>query len=127
MHAEAAAAAESMTAASEAASQAALKPVKTYSLPFIWAWGAPVFNATAAALISLQAGTGMPWFPFIICCGFGVRMVLAPMMIRQMILINKMSYASPSFRLAAKLIKHSKMPLYKRIWHGARALLDFSK
>ena len=82
IHAEAAAVAESMTAATEVASQAALKPIKTYSLPFIWAWGAPVFNATAATLISLQAGTGMPWFPFIVCCGLGVRMVLAPMMIK---------------------------------------------
>ena len=53
IHAEAAAVAESITAATEVASQAALKPIKTYSLPFIWAWGAPVFNATAATLISL--------------------------------------------------------------------------
>ena len=86
-----------------------------------------MFNATAAALISLQAGTGMPWFPFIVCCGFGVRSFLAPMMIRQMILINKMSHASSSIRLATKLMKSSKMPIHKRAWYGTKAILDFSK
>ena len=96
-------------------------------MPFIWAYGAPIFNATAAMLISLQAGTGVPWLPFIVGCGFGVRLILAPMMVKQMILINKMSQASPTIRLAAKLVKHSKMPLYKRVWYGARAILDLSK
>ena len=127
-HAEEAALAEQVTAAAELTQgAAAAKQPKTYSLPFIWAWGAPVFNATAATLIAMQAGTGIPWFPFIVMCGFGVRLVLAPMMIRQMTLINKMSHASPSIRLAAKLMKHSKLPLYKRVWHGVRAMLDFSK
>ena len=79
-HAQAAAAAEAMTAAVEQAN--APSPAKVYALPWIWAWGAPVFNATAAALISLQAGTSIPWFPFIMMLGFGVRAVLAPMMIR---------------------------------------------
>lgn len=40
--------AEAMTAV--AANQPA---PKVYSLPFIWAWGAPVFTATASTLISL--------------------------------------------------------------------------
>ncbi len=98
-----------------------------YSLPFIWAYFAPVFNVTASCLMALQAGTGIPWFPFFVMCGFGVRACLAPMMISQMVLINKMSHASASFRLAAKLVKHSKMPLYSRIWHGGRAMLDYAK
>lgn len=97
------------------------------ALPFIWAYFAPIFNVTAAALISLQAGTGIPWFPFFVACGFGVRAMLAPIMISQMVLINKMSHASPSFRLAAKLVKHSKMPIFKRIYHGGRAMFDYAK
>ena len=48
-------------------------------------------------------------------------------MIRQMILINKMSHASPSIRLAAKLVKHADMPLYKRIWYGARTIFSYAK
>lgn len=60
-------------------------------------------------------------------CGFGIRFALAPLMIRQMILINKMSHASPNIRLAAKLFKHSKLPLHKRIWHAGRAIVDYSR
>jgi hypothetical protein len=48
-------------------------------------------------------------------------------MFRQMTLINKMSQASPNIRLAAKLLKHSKMPLYKRVFHFSRAVIDYSK
>jgi membrane protein insertase Oxa1/YidC/SpoIIIJ len=113
-----------MTSATEAMQT---KAPKTYTLPFIWAWGAPVFNATAAALISIQASTGIPWMSFIILCGAGCRLMLAPLMIRQMILINKMAYASPSFRLVAKLVKHSELPFYKRYWNGFKAALDYSR
>jgi hypothetical protein len=42
--------AEALTAASENATS---RPPRVYSLPFVWAWGAPVFNATAKALIAL--------------------------------------------------------------------------
>ena len=44
-----------------------------------------------------------------------------------MSVINKMSQASPNIRLAAKLFKHSKLPLYKRLWHTFRAIIDYSK
>jgi hypothetical protein len=77
--AEAAAATEAIAAAAE---QYAYKPPKTYTLPFIWAWGQPVFAATASALIALQCNTGIPWLPFIAMCGFGVRLMLAPLMFR---------------------------------------------
>lgn len=58
------------------------KPPKIYSLPFIWAYFAPVFTVTAAYLMKLQAFTAVPWLPFFIMCGFGVRLILAPLMIR---------------------------------------------
>lgn len=44
-----------------------------------------------------------------------------------MVNINKISQASPNIRMAAKLFKHSKLPLHKRIWHTIRASYDFSK
>jgi hypothetical protein len=65
--------------------------------------------------------------PFIILCGFGVRLMLAPMMLSQMVLINKISQASPNIRMAAKLFKHSKLPFFPRVWHTFKAMLDFSK
>jgi len=52
---------------------------------------------------------------------------MAPMLIRQMTLINKISYASPNIRLTWKLMNHSKLPIYKRAWYGARAVLDLTK
>lgn len=54
-------------------------------------------------------------------------MALAPLMIRQMVLINKMSHASPSIRLAAKLFKHSKLPIPSRVWNSVRAMVDFAQ
>ena len=44
-----------------------------------------------------------------------------------MVLINKMSHASPAIRLATKLMKSSKLPIYKRAWYGTKAILDFAK
>ena len=38
-----------------------------------------------------------------------------------------MSHASPSIRLAAKLMKHSDLPLYKRAWFGMKSIFDFSR
>ena len=49
-HAEVATAAEAVTAMTEQMNQP--KAAKIYTLPWIWAWGAPVFNATAAFLIA---------------------------------------------------------------------------
>ena len=78
-------------AAQNVADSYAAKPPKVYTLPIVWAWASPVFNATAKVLIAMQASTHIPWLPFIVLCGFGVRLFLAPMMIRQMVLINKIS------------------------------------
>jgi membrane protein insertase Oxa1/YidC/SpoIIIJ len=48
-------------------------------------------------------------------------------MFRQMTLINKMSQASPNIRMAAKLFKHAELPLYKRVFHLGRAVIDYSR
>ena len=60
-------------------------------------------------------------------CGFGVRLFLAPMMIKQMVLINKMSHASPSIRLTSNLFKHSELPFYKKAWYAGRAIFNFAR
>lgn len=60
-------------------------------------------------------------------CGFGVRLMLAPLMIRQMVLINKMGQASPNIRLVMKLFKHSKMSLLARLRHTGAAIYDYAK
>jgi membrane protein insertase Oxa1/YidC/SpoIIIJ len=62
---------------------------------------------------------------FIILSGVSVRLAILPLMIRQMTLINKMSQASPNIRLASKLFKHSKLPLYSRCYHLAKSFFDY--
>jgi membrane protein insertase Oxa1/YidC/SpoIIIJ len=75
----------------------------------------------------MQAATTIPWFPFIIMCGFGVRLLLAPLMVRQMVLINKMGQASPNIRLVMKLYKHSKMSFLSRLRLTTAAIFDYAK
>lgn len=65
--------------------------------------------------------------PYIIMCGFGVRLLLAPLMIRQMVVINKISQASPNIKLARQLFKYSKMNVFPRVWNFARAIYDYTK
>jgi YidC/Oxa1 family membrane protein insertase len=75
----------------------------------------------------MQAATTIPWFPFIIMCGFGVRLLLAPLMVRQMVLINKMGQASPNIRLVMKLYKHSKISFLSRLRLTTAAIFDYAK
>lgn len=116
--------AEAVTAAAD---NMQYKPQKNYALPFIWAYFAPVFSVTAAALVKLQALTHIPWMSFILLSGISVRLCILPLMIRQMTLINKMSQASPNIRLAVKLFKFSKLPIHKRAYHFGSAVLDYQK
>lgn len=67
------------------------KPSKNYAFPIFWASFAPVFTVTAGALVKLQAMTQIPWMSFIVLSGVSVRILILPLMIRQMTLINKMS------------------------------------
>ena len=92
-----------------------------------WAWGAPVFGATASALVKLQAFTQIPWMSFIVLSGVTVRLAILPLMWRQMALVNKMSQASPNIRLATKLLKHSKLAWPVKIKHFVSAVYDYQK
>lgn len=94
-------------------------------LPILWAKFAPVFAVTASALVKLQAITSIPWLTFIAGSGVLVRVMLLPMMIRQMSLINQMSSASPNIRLAYQLFKHSKLSLPVKTWHFLKACVNY--
>lgn|ERR1719491_1845925 len=97
------------------------------SLPLFWAWAAPAFKTTAVYLVAMQAGCGIPWLSFIMMLGFGVRGILAPVMISQMVLINKTSHASPNIRLVSNLFKNTNLSFPVRAWYSARAVLDYAK
>jgi membrane protein insertase Oxa1/YidC/SpoIIIJ len=119
--------AASAEAAAATAESMQYKPKKVFSLPIFWAWMSPIFSVTAAGLVKLQAATAIPWMSFIVLSAFAVRAAILPLMIRQMVLINKMSQASPNIRLAAQLFKHSKLSLPKRAYYFTKALVDFQK
>lgn len=87
----------------------------------------PVFSIGAVYIMKLQAFTGIPWFPYLILLGVGIRVMLIPFMIRQMVLINKMSGASPNMRLAGKMFKHIDKGLITRASWTAKAVLDLAK
>jgi membrane protein insertase Oxa1/YidC/SpoIIIJ len=114
-------------AAAGASATAAAANKKAFVLPFFWAWAAPAINLTAAWLITSKTALGVSWLPFIVGCGFGVRLMLAPFMFRQMVLINKMSHASPYFRLAFMLFSKSKLPLHQRVYHTGRAVFNYAR
>lgn len=103
--------------AAQAVADATQSSAKVFTLPLFWKWLTPVFGVTSIYILKLQAATAIPWLPFIILCGFGVRLLLAPMMIKQMTLINKMSIASPDMRIVGKLFKHvDKNMITKATW-----------
>ena len=43
-----------------------------------------------------------------------------------MVLINKMSQASPHIRLVSELFKHSDLPIYKKVYYSGRSLYTFA-
>ena len=111
---------ESVAEAAEAAASAASSSpgtAKVFTLPIFWKWLTPVFAVTSVWILKVQALTQIPWLPFLVLCGMSVRLVLAPMMIKQMTLINKMGIASPDMRVVGKLFKHVKKNIpQKGIW-----------
>ena len=56
-----------------------------------------------------------------------MRLLLAPMMIRQMVLINKMSIASPDMRIVGKLFKHVDKNLLQKTSWTFKAVYNLAK
>ena len=97
------------TDAAEAAAATTQTSPKVYTLPLFWKWLSPVFAVTSVWILNLQAATHIPWLPFLILWGFGVRLIMAPLMIRQMVRIKSFKYSQ--FRLIL-----TKWVLLLQIW-----------
>ena len=100
---------------------------RSYNLPVFWGWLSPVFSVTASWIIAFQAYSSIPWLPYLMCLGFGVRLLMFPFMIKQMTLINKMAGASPHFRLLGKIFKHVDMRITKKARIALLASYAFAK
>ena len=105
----------------------ATNQTKVFTLPILWKWLTPVFTLGSIYLMKLQAITHIPWFPFLVLMGVGVRLILVPFMIRQMILINKMSGASPNMRIIGKIFQHVDVNLIKKSTWGIKSAIDLAK
>ena len=106
------------TEAMDAATTASQSTPKVYTLPLFWKWLTPVFAVTSGWLLSIQAATNIPWLPFLIIWGVGVRLIMAPLMIRQMVRIIWII----KFRLIS-----IKWVLLLLIWESLENYLSISK
>lgn len=98
-----------------------------FSLPFGWGWTYPLIKYASAFLISTQAYTAIPWMFYIILCGVTVRVIFLPMMIKQMVLINKMSKVTPYIRLLYKCTKQTNLPSRLKAYYFTRAFFKYCK
>lgn len=118
-----------MMAEVDALNQAAIDPLtyrpRVYAFPMMLAPFAPVFGFGAMAIIKLQAFTTIPWLPFLIMLGAGVRISILPLMVKQMTLVNKVGQASPNIRLAMAVFKKSKMRIDKRLYYLIRSIYEY--
>lgn len=70
-----------------------------FMMPLGWGWTYPFVKYTSMILLSIKMSTGIPWYkfifnnrlPFFIVSAFMVRLLMAPLMIRQMILVHRMA------------------------------------
>lgn len=62
-----------------------------FMMPIGWGWTLPFVKYTSMMLISLKMATGIPWLPYFILVAFGVRFMMMPLMIRQMVLVHRMA------------------------------------
>jgi membrane protein insertase Oxa1/YidC/SpoIIIJ len=62
-----------------------------FMMPLGWGWTYPFVKYTSMLLISIKTFTNIPWLPFFILSACIVRLLMAPLMIRQMVLIQRMA------------------------------------
>jgi membrane protein insertase Oxa1/YidC/SpoIIIJ len=62
-----------------------------FLMPIGWGWTYPFIKYTTIGLISIKMACGIPWMPFFICVAFSIRLLMLPLMVRQMVLIHRMA------------------------------------
>lgn len=96
-------------------------------MPIGWGWTLPLIKYTSMCLISFKMSTGIPWMPYFILVALGVRLIMLPLMIRQMVLIHRMAKVSPNIRLLAFCIKKCDLPWIKKAYYFVRSTFKYSK
>ena len=70
-----------------------------FMMPLGWGWAFPLVKYTAMGLVAFKTALSIPWMSFFILSGMLIRIFFMPLMIRQMVLIQRMAKVSPNIRL----------------------------
>ncbi len=92
-----------------------------FSLPFGWGWCYPFIKFTSGLLLSIQASTGLPWLYFFFASAVAIRLLTFPLVLTQVIQVNKVSKITPNIRLLFRCAKDAKIPIIKKVYYFIRA------
>ncbi len=98
-----------------------------FMMPLGWGWAFSFIKISTKCLIAVKVASNIPWLPFFMLCGVGIRLLLLPLMIKQNILVQHLAKVSPNFRLLAYCTIKSNLPLNKKAYYFIRASWKYSK
>lgn len=98
-----------------------------FTMPLGFGWCYPYIKYTAMFLLSVKTTLSIPWMPFFVLSAVAVRMLMLPLIIKQMISIQKMTKVTPNMRLLLQLTKHSKLGNFKKVYYFLRACFVYCK
>lgn len=97
-----------------------------FLMPIGWGWAFPIVKYSAGVILAAKAFTGISWLPFFMICGVTIRLLFLPLVIRQMILIQRMAKVSPNIRLLSYCTMKCDLPLSKKAYYFMRSLWKYS-
>jgi membrane protein insertase Oxa1/YidC/SpoIIIJ len=62
-----------------------------FVMPLGWGWAYPFIKYTTMVLVSIKTSLNMPWLSFFILSAIAIRLIMLPLMVRQMVLIQRMA------------------------------------
>lgn len=98
-----------------------------FSLPFGWGWCYPFIKFTSGLLLTIQASTGLPWMYFFFASAVAVRLLIFPLVLTQVIQINKVSKITPNIRLLFKCAQEANLSRTKKVYYFIRAVRLYFK
>lgn len=98
-----------------------------FMMPIGWGWAYPFVKYTAMMLVAIKTSTAIPWMPFFIICGLSIRVIFLPMMIRQMVLIQRMAKVSPNIKLLTYCTLKSNLSIPTKAYFYLKACYQYCK
>ncbi len=96
-------------------------------MPLGWGWAFPIIKYSSMVLVSIKTYFTIPWLSFFILCGLGIRLIMLPLMIRQMILLQRMAKISPNIRLLSYCTFKCNLPFFRKYYYFVRSLFKYAK